>query len=142
MDLVGKIRKIEALIVGAKTEGEKKAAEFAKQRLEGKIAAEPIEYTIRLRNPWAKRLFVAVCQKYQIQTYRYAKQKRTTVTIRVSSFFVNEVLWPEFNKYDSMFQELATEIIHDLTAKIHEVNDADEVIIAGDLPSTRELSAL
>ncbi len=32
MDIVDKIRKIEALIAGAKTDGERQAAEFAKKK--------------------------------------------------------------------------------------------------------------
>ncbi len=43
MDIVDKIRKIEALIAGAKSDGERQAAEFAKQRLQDKIAAQPVE---------------------------------------------------------------------------------------------------
>jgi hypothetical protein len=34
MDIADKIRKIEALISGAKSDGERQAAEFAKQRLQ------------------------------------------------------------------------------------------------------------
>ena len=142
MDLVDKIRKVEALIAGAKTEGERKAAEFAKQRLEGKIGGQLIEYTVRLRNSWTKKLFVAICRKYQLRTYRYAKQRYTTTMVQVSSAFLNGVLWPEFNKYDSMFQELASEIIQDLVSKIYKVDDVAEEIIAGELPSTTELAAL
>lgn len=43
MSIVDKIRKIEALIAGAKSDGERQAAEFAKQRLQDKIAAQPVE---------------------------------------------------------------------------------------------------
>jgi hypothetical protein len=50
MDIVDKIRKIEALIAGAKSDGERQAAEFAKQRLQEKITAQPIEYTVRLHS--------------------------------------------------------------------------------------------
>ncbi|MEI6242347.1 MAG: hypothetical protein WCP39_02955 [Chlamydiota bacterium] len=104
MDLLDKIRKIEALIAGAKSDGERQAAEFARQRLQGKISAQPVEYTIRLRNAWEKKLFVALCQKHQLKPYRYARQKHTTTMIRVSTPFLNEILWPEFKVYDRMFE--------------------------------------
>lgn len=142
MDLIDKIRKIEALIAGASTEGERHAAELAKQRLEGKIASQPLEYTIRLSSSWAKKLFVALCHKFQLQTYRYARQKHTTVMVRVSAPFMNEVLWPAFNQYNKMFNELATEIMQDLTSKIYDVKDDEEVVIAGEIPSKEETIAL
>ena len=78
MDIADKIRKIEALLAGAKSDGERRAAELAKQRIQGRLAAQPIEYTIRLRNLWTKKLFVALCQKYQLKPYRYSRQKHTT----------------------------------------------------------------
>ncbi len=54
MDIVDKIRKIEALIAGAKSDGERQAAEFAKQRLQEKITSQPIEYAVRLHSRWEK----------------------------------------------------------------------------------------
>ena len=54
MDVADKIRKIEALIVGAMSDGERQAAEFAKQRLQEKITAQPLEYTVRLHSRWEK----------------------------------------------------------------------------------------
>ena len=52
MDIADKIRKIEALIAGAKSDGERQAAEFAKQRLQEKIIAQPMEYTVRVQSSW------------------------------------------------------------------------------------------
>ena len=74
MDLNEKISKIEALIAGAKSDGEKQAAELAKQRIQGKIAAQTIEYSVRLRSYWKKKLFIAICKKHQLSTYRYMRQ--------------------------------------------------------------------
>ncbi len=54
MDIADKIRKIEALIAGTKSDGERQAAEFAKQRLQEKIVAQPHEYTVRVESPWKK----------------------------------------------------------------------------------------
>jgi hypothetical protein len=136
MNLVDKIRKIEALLAGAKSDGERRAAELAKQRIQGRLAAQPIEYTIRLRNLWTKKLFVALCQKYQLKPYRYSRQKHTTTMLRVSKPFLDEILWPEFKKYDHMLEGLVNEIMQDLISKIHDVKEEDEVVIAGELPTT------
>jgi hypothetical protein len=142
MDLTDKIRKIEALIAGAKSLGERQAAEFAKQRLQEKIVSQPIEYTVSNNSPWKKKLFVAVCSKHELKTYRYRRQKYTTTMVRVSKPFMEQILWPEFKRYADTFDELASDIINDLIAKIHCVKEEDEVIIAGELPVPMEASAL
>lgn len=142
MDIADKIRKIEALIAGAKSDGERQAAEFAKQRLQEKITAQPIEYTIRLHSRWEKKLFVAICKKHGLKTYRYARQKYTTAMIRAAEPFVNSVLWPEYKKYADILHKLIEEISIDLIAKIHLVKDEDETIIAGELPLIPETSVL
>lgn len=135
MELAEKIRKIEALIASTKSEGERRAAQLAKERLQVKIAEKPLEYTVRLGNFWKKKLFVAICKKYQLKTYRYAKQKYTTAMVRVSQPFMNSVVMPEFRKYDSLFEDLANEIIQNLISKIHQEIDEDEVVISGELPA-------
>ena len=111
MDIVDKIRKIEALIAGAKSDGERQAAEFARQRLQEKITAQPIEYTIRLHSRWEKKLFVAICNKHGLHTYRYMRQKYTTTMVRVAKPFMNLVLWPEYNKYASILHKLTEAVI-------------------------------
>jgi hypothetical protein len=141
MDLLDKIRKIEALIAGTKSAGERQAAELAKRRIQEKLTSHSVEYTVSLNSKWMKRLFVALCQKHGIKTYRYARQRHTTAMLKVSKPFMTEVLFPEFRKYSRMFEELADEIMHDLTSKIHQVNDEDEVIISGELPPPAEALA-
>ena len=142
MDIADKIRKIEALIAGTNSEGERRAAEFAKQRLQEKIVAQPLEYNVRLESPWKKKLFVAICGKHGFHTYRYMRQKRTTTMVRVSKPFMVSVLWPEFNKYATILDKLTEEILTDLISKIHLVKDEDETIIAGELPIATAASAL
>lgn len=141
MDIADKIRKIEALIAGTKSDGERQAAEFAKQRLEEKITAQPIEYTVRLHSRWEKKLFVAICNKHGLRTYRYMRQKYTTAMVRVAKPFMELVLWPEYNKYASILHKLIEEISTDLISKIHLVKE-EETIIAGELPVTSQASAL
>jgi hypothetical protein len=142
MDIADKIRKIEALIAGAKSDGERQAAQFAKQRLQEKITAQPVEYTVRLHSRWEKKLFVAICSKHGLRTYRYRRQKYTTAMVRVAKPFMDLVLWPEYNKYASILHKLTEEISTDLISKIHLVKEEDETIIAGELPAMSETSAL
>ena len=142
MDIVDKIRKIEALIAGAKSDGERQAAEFAKQRLQEKMTAQPVEYIVRLHSAWEKKLFVAICSKHGLRTYRYARQKYTTTRLRVAKPFIDLILWPEYKKYAAILDELTEEILSDLISKIHLVKEEDETIIEGVLPTLSEASAL
>lgn len=139
MDIADKIRKIEALIAGAKSEGERQAAEFAKQRLQDKMASQPIEYTVRVNSPWKKKLFLAICQKHGLRTYRYMRQKYTTTMVQASKAFMDSVLWPEFNRHSSLLDKLTNEILTDLISKIHLVKEEDEAVIAGELPAMQEI---
>ena len=134
MDLVDKIRKIEALIAKTSNDGERQAAEFAKQRLQDKLESEPIEYTVRVNSPWKKKLFLAICRKHGLRTYHYMRQKHTTTMVRISKPFMTLVLWPEYNKHASILDKLTDEILTDLISKMHQGQDEDETVIAGELP--------
>ena len=135
MDLEEKLKKIEALFDGAKTEGEKAAAARAKQRIlertKQERSSDEKEFTVSLRDRWSKRLFVALCNKYDLRTYRYKRQKYTTTMVRVSENVLDEVLWPEFQKYSKSLNEFVTSITDDLIAKIHQVED--DVIVSGEM---------
>ena len=135
MDLEEKLKKIEALFDGAKTEGEKAAAARAKQRVLERAKQERSfdekEFTVSLRDRWSKRLFVALCNKYDLKTYRYKRQKYTTTMVRVSESFLDEVLWPEFQKYSKSLNEFVTSITDNLITKIHQVED--DVIVSGEM---------
>ena len=141
MSMTEKINKIEALIAGAKSDGERQAAEFAKQRLEQKINSTPIEYSIRLNSLWKKKLFIALCNKYELRTYRYMRQKYTTTMVRVSKSFLDLVLWPEFNKYAVILDQLTDEILTDLITQIHSSQE-EETIIVGELPTITQEATL
>ena len=136
MSFIDKLAKIEALIERASSEGEKQAAQLAKERVLNKISLhqsnQPIEYRVSLSSPWEKRLFVALCRKHGFQTYRYPKQKYTTARLKISKNLMEEVLWPEYQRYCNMLQELIEEIMKDVIAKIHQ-SDEEEMIIAGEI---------
>jgi hypothetical protein len=137
MDLQDKIKKIEALIASSKSDGERQAAALAKSRLlerhHVEIVTKPIEYTVPLGNLWKKKLFVALCNKHQIRTYRYKRQKYTTTMLRANPTVVENFLWPEFNKYSAMLEELVEDIVNNLISQIHDVK-MEETVIVGELP--------
>jgi hypothetical protein len=99
--LVAKLRRIEALHARPGSEGEREAAERARQRILERLrqleASEPpVEFRFSLADQWSRHLFVALLRRYGISPYRYRGQRRTTVMARLSRAFVNETLWPEF----------------------------------------------
>lgn len=132
MSLSDKIKKVEALLAGAKTEGEKHAAFLAKQRLLGTQQALPLEYSVRTDSRWKKQLFLAICRKYDLCPYRYARQKHTTTMVRVRPSLMKEVVWPEFKKYSAMLEELVQEVIGEIISKIH-TGVEEELVISGEL---------
>jgi hypothetical protein len=115
--LLDKLRRIEALFAGAKTEGEKTAAEYARNRILERLRSvertdPPIEYTFRMTDMWSKKVFLALLRRYGLRPYRYRGQRYTTVMAKVPERFVNETLWPEFQ-----------EILHTLRAYLTEITD-------------------
>jgi len=101
--LVEKLRRIEALFARAGSEGERVAAERARERIKARLeqlAGEepPIEFRFTLSDQWSRHLFVALMRRYGIRPYRYRGQRRTTVMARLSRSFVNDTLWPEFQE--------------------------------------------
>jgi hypothetical protein len=95
--LILKLQRIEALFSRAGTDGERVAAQLAreriKQRLQELAAKQPeIEYRFSLSDQWSRHLFVALMRRYGLVPYRYRGQRRTTVMARVTKQFVDETL--------------------------------------------------
>ena len=134
-ELLDKIRKIEALIEGAKTEGEKNAAISAKNRLDKKRLkehqSEKKEYALYTQDNWHKKLLLAICRKYGIRPYRYKRQKYTRRLVNIDENFLNNVLWKEYLEYSKHLEMLVEEITNDIIRKIHK--DEEEEIIHGNL---------
>lgn len=100
-ELRAKLRKIEALFSNGATDGERGAAKAAKERIMERLnrvikAERSIEVRITLNDPWSRQLFVALCRRYGINPYRYARQRSTTVMVKLPKSFLDDVLWPEF----------------------------------------------
>jgi hypothetical protein len=109
-----KLRKIYALFEGAKTHGERQAAEAAIGRVKEALAAvvkveRPIEMQISLPDLWQRRLFTALCRRYGLEPYRYRRQRRTTVMVRVPGSFLDETLWPEYMQLKFALDEYLSE---------------------------------
>lgn len=101
--LVEKLHRIEALYARAGSEGERVAAERARERIKARLeqlAGEepPVEFRFSLADQWSRHLFIALLRRYGISPYRYRGQRRTTVMASMSRSFMNDTLWPEFQE--------------------------------------------
>lgn len=130
-----KLRKIEALFEGAGTTGERDAAEAARGRIKARLrdaakTAPAVEYTFTLGDQWSRQLFVALCRRYDLKPYRYARQRYTTVMLKVPKAFVDDVLWPQ---YSALSKELS-EYLDQATSKIiseevhRDTTEAQEIV--------------
>jgi hypothetical protein len=99
--LIEKLRRVEALFARPGTDGERRAAEHARERIVARLEElereEPaIEYRFTVPDQWSRRLLTALLRRYGIRPYRYHGQRRTTVMARVTPRFVKETLGPEY----------------------------------------------
>jgi hypothetical protein len=134
-----RLRKIEALFVGAGTAGERLAAEAALARVRARLAElgqldPPVEIQFSMADQWSRHLFLALCRRYGLQPYRLYRQRRNTIMVRAPRGFINQVLWPEFTELDRTLRSY----LHDVTLRIirEEIHaDASEAPeVSGALP--------
>ena len=93
--LTEKLKLIEALFAGAATEGEREAAFNAFQRVKERLDEikkedPPKEYQFTMTDVWSKKLFLALLRRYDIKTYRYYRQRRTTVMAKVPKYVLSK----------------------------------------------------
>jgi hypothetical protein len=131
-----KLRKIEARFAGAGTAGERLAAGAALERVRLRLAQakrqeKPLELKFTFPDLWARRLFVALCRRYDLTPYRYKRQRYTTVMLRVPQSFVDTTLWPEFSALHTALAEylnaaterIIREEVHGDTTEAAEVDE-------------------
>jgi len=139
-DLIDKLRKIERLHAGATTPGEREAAADAIARIKRRLleverTEKAIEYRFTLTDDWSKKLFIALLRRYGLKPYRYARQRRTTVMVRVPRSFVNETLWPQYLELSTTLRSYLEDITNRVIAEGVHRDTAEEDVIAGDFLS-------
>lgn len=130
-----RLRKVEALYFGAATAGEREAASAAAERLKAKLdeagrSDPPIEMKFTMPDQWSVRLFLALCRRYGVRPYRYARQRSTTIMVRAPRRFFDAVVWRQFSELHTdlwvFFEQTTEKLIRDA---IHaDTADADTVI--------------
>jgi hypothetical protein len=103
-DIRKKLEKLEALFARGATAGERAAAGAALERLNSRLdaGAEPeVEFQYSLPDAWAVKIFVALCRKHGVHPYRYPRQRRTTVMVKVQKSEFEQTVMAEFNALHS-----------------------------------------
>jgi len=136
LKLLQKLRDLEALFAGAATPGERVAAGNARERITARLreleaSAPAVEYQFTMTNVWSKQLFMALLQRYDLKPYRYRGQRRTTVMVRVPKLFVDQTLWPHFQRANQELQrhldEVASHAIERaLEAKVTDIEEREQ----------------
>ncbi len=115
-ELLEKLKLIEALWAGATTPGERNAASNAAQRVQARIDAtqeenpQPEEYQFCMSDSWSRKIFVALARRHGLKPYRYPRQRRTTVMLRVDKQFVDQTLWPRFQEISNILSTYLAEV--------------------------------
>lgn len=123
-EIAERLAKLEALFARGATEGERAAAGAAMERLQARLdlgksttRAEPeTELQYSLPDVWALRLFIALCRKAGVRPYRYARQRRTTVMVRVRPSEFERTVMTEFNTLHRALTATFGEIVDHLIA--------------------------
>lgn len=123
-EIADRLAKLEALFSRGATEGERAAAGAAMERLQARLdlgksdtRAEPeTELQYSLPDVWALRLFIALCRKAGVRPYRYARQRRTTVMVRVLQSEFERTVMAEFNTLHRALTATFSEIVDHLIA--------------------------
>jgi hypothetical protein len=114
-----KLRKIEALLAGARTSGERLAAAAALERVRARLSERsrqdpPVELQISIADQWSRQLFLALCRRDGLAPYRYPRQRGNTLMVRAPRRFFDQVLWPEFCELDRTLQAY----LHEVTLRV------------------------
>jgi len=141
LKLIERLRLIESLFAGASTEGERVAAERARERILERLASmaredPPVEYQFTMSDHYSRRLLQALCRRYGLKPYRYRGQRHTTVMVRVSERFVDETLWPEFKELSKTLKAHLSEVTDRVIAEVLQADPSDASVVekGGQLP--------
>jgi hypothetical protein len=88
-------------------------------------------------NPWSRRLFIALCRRYGLKPFRYARMKGQTVVVKAPRTFLERTLWPQFGEIDTAL----TSYLDDITDKVIREEVHGEARDAEEIPEPRAIAS-
>jgi hypothetical protein len=117
--LIDSFRAIERKHAGLQSATGDEARDCIRARLQESANAPDIqEFQCTLKNDWEGFVLHALLKRYGIPPYRYRKQRKSTVLVRVSKRFMNELLWPIFQEVSAVLYARFNEILTTLLPAI------------------------
>ena len=140
-DIREKLAKLEALFARGATAGERSAAGAARDRLQARLGPVPdgreeheTEMQYSLPDVWSVRIFVALCRKHGVRPYRYPRQRRTTVMVRVHQSSFERTVGEEFRMLHRELTVYFSEMVDHLIADAMSSDGDDETLEQRRLP--------
>lgn len=140
-DIREKLEKLEALFARGATAGERAAAGAARDRLQARLPLdtgarlEPeTEIQYSMPDVWSVRIFVALCRKHGVHPYRYPRQRRTTVMVRVRKSSFERTVAEEFRTLHLALTAYFNETVEHLIADAMKSDGDDETLEQRQLP--------
>ncbi|HVS64956.1 MAG TPA: hypothetical protein VMT85_15795 [Thermoanaerobaculia bacterium] len=135
--LIEKLRRIEALHLGAATDGERDAAAEGIRRIKERLASvapsdPPVESRFSIENSWSRRLFIALLRRYELEPYRYHRQRATSIMVRLPRSMAKP-LWQEFVELDSALREHLDAVAEQVISEAISADTADVKEVRGQL---------
>lgn len=131
-DIRAKLEKLEQLFARGATPGERAAAGAARERLTERLKSldheQETELQYTLPDAWAVRIFIALCRKHGVKPYRYPRQRRTTVMVRVRPEVFNSTVGAEFQTLHEELVSYFTDTVDHLIADAMRSDGDDENI--------------
>lgn len=127
-----KLRAIEALFSGATTEGEREAADRARQRIAARLkdlqSERQVEWQFSL-DPWSYRLLVALSRRYGLEPYRYRRQRYSTLLIKSSERFLKETFLPAYDAMSKTLHEHLTAVTERVVAEVLSADKSEPTVV-------------
>ena len=128
--LIEKLRRIEGLVAGGSTPGERDAAARARARIRDRFDEQtredpPVEFKFRMPDIWTRRVLLALLRRYGLEPYRYPGQHRTTVMVRAPDSFIKGTFWPEFEEFASTLTQYLSEVSDRVVQQVLETDSSE-----------------
>jgi hypothetical protein len=114
------------------------------QRIAARLSEREAEQRLEWQfspDPWSYRLLVALARRYGLRPYRYPRQRRTTVMIRIAERFMRETFLPEYQEMAKALTEHLNAVTERVVAEVLNADRSEPTEVAGEPPgrSSRRL---